>query len=260
MEFLMFLPLIALLLSIVLYFSVRTYIIREKKAQRQKIAELFHDLKSPLTSILGYVELLQSKERSREQQKEFLGIIEFESEKLLQMLSGGISDSTERTSTNSSTNCAKIISLISRGFTPDANRKNATIEYSCDPNLYVDFEENKLWRVISNLVENSIKYNKSGGKIILSARLEDDYVIIECEDTGIGIKPENIPKVFNKGFRENNALPGFGYGLATVREIVTKNGGYIQLQSEYGVGTKFTLKLRKAVSLPSESPESVLVN
>ena len=259
MDFLVFLPLTLFPLIVVLYFLVRTYIMREKKEQKQKIAELFHDLKSPLTSILGYVELLQSKERPREQQEEFLGIIEFESEKLLQMLSSGISESNGK-SVNNSTNCAKIISLISRGFTPDAAKKQATIEYSCDPNLYVDFEESKLWRVISNLVENSIKYNKSGGKVTVSAHVENDYVVIECEDTGIGIKPENITKVFNRGFREKNDLPGFGYGLSTVRKIVTENGGYIQLQSEYGVGTKFTLKLRKAHAVPSESTESVLVN
>ena len=260
MDFLIFLPLVTLSLIVVLYFTVRAYVIRKEKEQKQKIAELFHDLKSPLTSILGYVELLQSKERSREQQEEFLGIIEFESEKLLQLLNSGLSASSGSTSTVNSTNCAKIISLISRGFTPDAARKNATIEYSCEPNLYVEFDENKLWRVISNLVENSIKYNKTDGKVMLRARLENDYVSIECEDTGIGIKPENISKVFNKGFRENNNLPGFGYGLATVRDIVTKNGGYIQLQSEYGVGTKFTLKLRKAEPDHAESTESVLAN
>lgn len=255
MNFLIFLPLIVLLIIFVLYFSVKTYIIQERNEQKQKIAELFHDLKSPLTSILGYVELLQSKERSREQQEEFLGIIEFESEKLLQMLSSGMSESSKSSNSSNSTNCAKILSLISRGLAPDASKKNSSIEYNCDPNLYVDFEESKLWRVISNLAENSVKYNKPGGITKLSAYAESDYVVIECEDTGIGIRSENIAKVFNKGFRENNKLPGFGYGLYTVRKIVSENGGHIQLQSEFGVGTKFTLKLRKAANISVESSE-----
>ena len=80
----------------------------------------------------------------------------------------------------------------------------------------------------------------------VSAASDSDYVIIEFKDTGIGIKPENITKVFKRGFREEKKLPGFGLGLSTVRKIVSENGGFIQLESEYGIGTKFTLKLRKA--------------
>ena len=249
-------------LGILIYFIVKRNIERIKQEQKQKVSELLHDLKTPLTSILGYVELLKSTERTPETQEEFLGIIEFEAEKLLQLLGSGLSENTNNKDVKSSTNCAKVISLICRGLSPDAKKKNISLNYNCDPDLHVDFVENKLWRVISNLVENSIKYNKSGGEVNISARNEpdSDYIIIECEDTGIGIKPENITKVFKRGFREEKKLPGFGLGLSTVRKIVSENGGFIQLESEYGVGTKFTLKLRKsqekAEVVKTESPIS----
>lgn len=253
--------LIIIVFVVVLYFIVKSYVDRTKKEQKEELAKLLHDLRSPLTSIIGYVELLKTKERSRDQQEEFLSIIEFESEKLLQMLSSGLSESAGNDTTKNSTNCAKIISLISRGLSPDAAKKGISIEYQCDPNVYVDFDETKLWRVISNLAENSIKYNKPNGKIKISAVSDSDFVIIECEDTGIGIKSENIPKVFEKGYRENKKLPGFGYGLSTVKQIVTLNGGSITLESEYGVGTKFTLKLRKAEpALCNANEESLIVN
>lgn len=253
--------LIIIVFVVVLYFIVKSYVGRTKKEQKEELAKLLHDLRSPLTSIIGYVELLKTKERSRDQQEEFLSIIEFESEKLLQMLSSGLSESAGNDTTKNSTNCAKIISLISRGLSPDAAKKGISIEYQCDPNVYVDFDETKLWRVISNLAENSIKYNKPNGKIKISAVSGSDFVIIECEDTGIGIKSENIPKVFEKGYRENKKLPGFGYGLSTVKQIVTLNGGSITLESEYGVGTKFTLKLRKAEpALCNANEESLIVN
>ncbi len=253
--------LIIIVFVVVLYFIVKSYVGRTKKEQKEELAKLLHDLRSPLTSIIGYVELLKTKERSRDQQEEFLSIIEFESEKLLQMLSSGLSESAGNDTTKNSTNCAKIISLISRGLSPDAAKKGISIEYQCDPNVYVDFDETKLWRVISNLAENSIKYNKPNGKIKISAVSDSDFVIIECEDTGIGIKSENIPKVFEKGYRENKKLPGFGYGLSTVKQIVTLNGGTITLESEYGVGTKFTLKLRKAEpALCNANEESLIVN
>lgn len=253
--------LIVVMLIVVLYFVVRSYVDRIKKEQKEEIAKLLHDLKSPLTSIIGYVELLKTKERSREQQEEFLSIVEFESEKLLQMLSSGLSESAGCESQRNSTNCAKIISLISRGLSPDAAKKGITIEYQCDPDIYVDFDETKLWRVISNLAENAIKYNKPNGKVKITAVSDSNFVIIECEDTGIGIRSENISRVFEKGYRENKKLPGFGYGLSTVRQIVTLNGGSITLESEYGIGTKFTLKLRKAESeLCNANEESLIVN
>ena len=244
MNFLTILFLVCLVLLV--YFIVKKNIEKNKQEQKQKVSELLHDLKTPLTSILGYVELLKSVERTPETQEEFLGIIEFEAEKLLQLLGNGLSENTDNKEVKSATNCAKVISLICRGLSPDAKKRNISLSYSCDPELYVDFEENKLWRVISNLIENSIKYNKPDGSVEVSAASDSDYVIIECKDTGIGIKPENITKVFKRGFREEKKLPGFGLGLSTVRKIVSENGGFIQLESEYGIGTKFTLKLRKA--------------
>ncbi len=244
MNFLTILFLVCLVLLV--YFIIQKNIEKSKQEQKQKVSELLHDLKTPLTSILGYVELLKSAERTPETQEEFLGIIEFEAEKLLQLLGSGLSENTGNKGVKSATNCAKVISLICRGLSPDAKKRNINLNYNCEPDLYVDFGENKLWRVISNLIENSIKYNKPNGMVEISAVSDSDYVIIECKDTGIGIKPENITKVFKRGFREEKKLPGFGLGLSTVRKIVSENGGFIQLESEYGAGTKFTLKLRKA--------------
>ena len=143
-------------LGLLVYFIVKRNIEKGKQEQKQKVSELLHDLKTPLTSILGYVELLKSVERTPETQEEFLGIIEFEAEKLLQLLGSGLSENTDNKEVKSATNCAKVISLICRGLSPDAKKRNISLSYSCDPELYVDFEENKLWRVISNLIFNKI--------------------------------------------------------------------------------------------------------
>ena len=103
-------------LGILIYFIVKRNIEKIKQEQKQKVSELLHDLKTPLTSILGYVELLKSTERTPETQEEFLGIIEFEAEKLLQLLGSGLSENTNNKDVKSSTNCAKVISLICRGL------------------------------------------------------------------------------------------------------------------------------------------------
>ena len=232
---------------------------KEQEVQVMKTRELLHDLKNPLTSVLGYIELLKLKDRSREQQIEFLDIIRSESERLLQILCSYLGNNITEISDDSTkyANCAKVVSLVCRGFAPDAEKKGITISYSCDTELYVDFDETKLWRIVTNLVENAIKYNKPGGSVDVSVSNENNFVILKCIDTGIGIRSENISKVFNNGFRENKSLPGFGFGLSTVRNLVNENGGFIQLESEPGRGTKFTLKL-KGIDQVCETKEPVV--
>ena len=232
--------------SSVSFLVTKRYMKKKQMMQWSQMRELLHDLKNPLTSILGYVELLELKERPREQQLEFLDIIKSESERLLQILCSSLSNG--KCSSDDSgrfANCAKVVSLVCRGLSPDAEKKGVTVSYSCDADVYVEFSETELWRIVTNLIENAIKYNKPGGSVKISVVNDNDFVIMSCADTGIGIKSENISKVFNKGFRESKSLPGFGFGLSTVRNIVSKNGGTINLESDFGQGTKFTLKFRK---------------
>lgn len=232
-----------IVLLVCVYFYVKKYISQRQREEKQKVGKLLHDFVPSINSILGCVEALKNEENDEQKQEKYLGIIELEAENILQSVISGMSgiSNNERIK-----NCAEIVSLTCRGFTHDAKKKGIKLDCHCDSDSYVDFDTRKLYRVISSLVDNSIKYNKIGGEIDVIVKDDSNYVVIECEDTGVGIKPENITKIFSKGFKEDENLPGFGYGLSKVREIVSENGGHIKLESECDKGTKFTLKLRKS--------------
>lgn len=232
------------IILICVYFYVKKYVSRKHQEEKQKVSEFLNGFKPSIDSILGYIELLKNEENDVQTQEKYLNIIELEAEKL--MLLSGMGETSNVKETKVSTNCSEVVSSMCRSLAHDAKIKGIELNYHFNPDLYVDFEARRVCRVVSNLVDNSIKYSETGGKVDVTVKDDSDYVVIECEDTGGGIKPENITKVFNKGFRESDDLPGFGYGLSKVREIVSENGGYIKLESEYGKGTKFTLKFRKS--------------
>ena len=206
----------------------------------EDLKKVLHDLKTPLTSILGYVELLKTG-RDKKTREKFLSIIEFEGKKILHMIDSYIHQEIE---VNKNVNCKKLISLVCREFTPDAKKSQISLSYECNDNLLVDFNEIELWRILSNLVGNAIKYNRRGGYVNINAHKESGFVIIECKDNGIGIKKENFNNVFEKNFRENNNIIGSGYGLFNVREILSKNGGTVSVDSIVGKGSKFVVKLK----------------
>jgi len=221
----------------------------KNKQMSNKIYGLLHDLKVPLTSVLGYIELIELQEISEQTRFKFLQIIKFEAVKFLQTINN-FSDEKTKINSNKVTDCKEIISSVCRSLALEANKKNIKISYNCDSFIFISFDKIQFWRVISNLLENAIKYNKEDGSIFISVSSDDKNVVITFEDTGIGIKPENIMKVFNKGFRENDNLEveGSGLGLHNVYQTITSNGSQIKLESKEGYGTRFTLKLNKAVT------------
>ena len=116
-----------------------------------------------------------------------------------------------------------------------------------DSTVYVD--EMHFQNVIFNLLDNAVKYRKPNTPldIFLKTWNENDYIILSIRDTGLGIKKDNIKKIFDKFYRVHTGnvhdVKGFGLGLAYVKQIVNANGGEIIVESEYGKGTTFTIKL-----------------
>jgi len=205
-----------------------------------ELKKFLHDLKTPLTSILGYVELLRTG-RDKKTRDKFLDIIEFEGEKLLKMVDVYVHQEIE---VSEKINCKKLISLLCREFSPASKKSQIDLSYECEDDLLVDFNEIALWRVLSNLIGNAIKYNRRGGYVRIKAYKDSGFVFVECEDNGIGIKKENFSNIFEKNFRENNNIIGSGYGLFNVKEILVKNGASISVESVVGKGSKFSIKLK----------------
>lgn len=214
------------------------------------IHTISHDLRSPLTAIMGYVELLERVGPLTDQQKLFVKHVQ-----------NSVSNIT------SLVNDLLDLGRIEAGF--DAHQDRVSIEqilrYTVDnlgqqiidrkQNMQLNIEPNipeiygnpiRIRQVVDNLITNAIKYTPEGGKISSSLRVEDELLIFEVADTGVGIPPADQPHIFEKFYRASNApkgTPGTGLGLAIVKTIVEAHRGRIWVDSEVGKGTKFTVVL-----------------
>jgi len=138
----------------------------------------------------------------------------------------------------------KIIEPARETYGQIAKRKGVGLEVRAEP-LFVLGDPSLLPYVVSNLVSNAIKFTDKG-KIVITAKAVDGEVAISIKDTGTGISKENRARLFTKFFKADASAPGTGVGLAIVKEIIEGHGGRIDVRSELGKGSTFTIYLPKA--------------
>ncbi|MCJ7580186.1 MAG: HAMP domain-containing histidine kinase, partial [Candidatus Aminicenantes bacterium] len=121
---------------------------------------------------------------------------------------------------------------------------------STSENLFVQGDRETLEQVFSNLISNAVKYNRPGGSVTITIKDEDESIIVEVQDTGIGIAPEHLPFIFDQFYRvnrkEGQKTKGTGLGLSIAKKIVEAHGGSIQVASAQGKGSTFSVTLPKA--------------
>ncbi len=231
------------------------------KIKSEFVTMVSHDLRSPLTAILGYVELLSRSGPLNEQQRKFVDRIVFS----VRQITALIADLLE-------------LGKIEAGF--DADREPVqvpmVVQYAVDGlrhradekghRLEVDIPERlpevlgnpvRLRRMVANLLDNAIKYTPDGGLIGVSVWEDGGLLFIQVSDNGIGIPVEDQPHIFDKFFRSRTAAAlteeGTGLGLSIVKSIVEQHGGRIWFESSEGRGTTFTVVL--PIYTPSDQRE-----
>ena len=220
-----------------------------EQMRSQFVANVSHELRTPLTSIKGFSETLRGVEDPTTKNK-FLDIIEAEADRLNRLIEDILTLSSIE---NQEVQIADIIDLTnatknSMGLL-EAQAKAKNIELSLivkgEPEIIGDADMYQ--QMILNLVENAIKYTRANGRV--KVRLEEwfDSIILKVEDTGIGIPTEHLPRLFERFYRvdkaRHRAEGGTGLGLAIVKHIVITFGGTIQVESEPGKGSIFTITL-----------------
>ena len=208
------------------------------------ISNVTHEMNTPLTSIHGYAELLQSGGMNEEQKKTAYKTILSQSERLTNLIACIInyseidSDDLPPYEVDFSTLAKETLCALK----PEADKRNITIVENIDDNVVIMSRHERLSEIFGNLVRNAIKYNKEGGNITVT--LNRQYLSVE--DTGIGIAEENMGKVFSRFFTvdksHNGKNGGFGLGLAVAKKICQKSGWKISVQSTLGEGSKFTVE------------------
>lgn len=220
------------------------------------VTTIVHDLKTPITSIMGFIELLQKDDHDEEKRQSFYNIIATESARLLKMVNDVlyVSRTSEqkskenKTENNESCNIGVQIHKYVKELAPLAEKRNINVDINMNAgNIYVSVPESKVARILTNIIENAIKYNRESGKVFIDVSEEESSVIIRIKDTGVGIASEELDKVFDKFYRSSTSkkmnIDGTGLGLAIAKDIVESYGGEIKVESELGKCTEFMISL-----------------
>lgn len=237
------------------------------------LATMSHELRTPLNSIIGFSEVLSSADQLSDRQRRYATNIQSSGRMLLTMIndildlakieSGKMEIHVEDFSIRDV--CEGLTNLVK----PMAERKNLNLECDLDDAIpLLRQDPGKIRQILYNLLTNAVKFTPEGGRVTLSARSEGRFVVIEVEDTGIGIAAEDRETIFEK-FRQaiqnskggdvlTREHQGTGLGLSIVRELARLLGGEVELDSQPGLGSKFTVRLPLQLSCNRQFEVSLL--
>ena len=222
------------------------------------LANMSHEIRTPLNAIVGFSHLITESDDA-EERKTYYQIVEANNERLLQLIneildlskieSGTIEFSFGLTSLH---NLCQEIHDAHIFRTPEGVQ---LVYEPSDESLMIETDKNRVFQVISNLIGNAVKFTKEGS-ISYGYKLVDNQIVFHVTDTGTGIEPEKVGRVFERFAKLNNHAQGTGLGLSICKSIVERLGGKISVSSEFGKGTTFTFTLpytvAESVSVDSE--------
>jgi heavy metal sensor kinase len=218
---------------------------------RRFTADASHELRTPLTAIRAETEVALRRALSLPEQQQLLASILEECERLTrltdQLLSLSREDAGLSQPVREEVNLGSLIRQAVETMRPAAENKKLQINSCPNGRVVVSGDEARLRQVLYNLLDNAIKYTPEGGSIQVQLGLDKTKAIITVEDSGIGIPAEHIPRVFDRFYRVDKARSreqgGTGLGLSIARTIVQSHSGQIELASQPGQGTRFTVRL-----------------
>lgn len=223
---------------------------RGEKIRREFTANVSHELKTPLTSINGFAELIESGTMEDEAIIKSASIIRKEGSRLLELIDSIIKlshlEDTSLSKEFKSIDLLQIAKSIYSNLLPRAEESNISLNISGE-NINIKGNERMIEDLIYNLVDNAIKYNKNKGKVEIRVSSDDSFGIIKVSDTGIGISPEDQNRVFERFYRVDKSrskkIGGTGLGLSLVKHTVEYHNGNLSISSVEGEGTAIEVKL-----------------
>ncbi len=209
-----------------------------------------HELRTPLTSIRGYVELMLSEELNDDQRR-FLGIVDRNSERLLDLVSDLLFlaqiEAGKLAIEVGSLDLKKVVEECIETAAAVADSRGVELQATVDRLPKIEGDRTRLHQVLDNLLSNALKFTPSGGRVQVSLKAAGDTAVLEVADTGLGIPAEEQARLFERFFRSSsateNAIPGTGLGLTITKAIVERHGGRIEVESAENAGTTVRIHL-----------------
>lgn len=238
------------------YFLLITDVTSEANLAKMRSEFFFnasHELKSPLTAIMGFSELMMTPELSEENRAQCAKDIHESSKRMAtlieKMITLGKLDSAQYAEKKTEdVDLRKISEEVIKRLKVIADSINVTM--SCEGEATVKGDPNRMYTLISNLVSNAIKYNKENGTVLVTLSQTDDTVKISVKDSGVGIPKKDIPRICERFYRVDSShsktsLDSNGLGLAIVKQIVDDYGAELKIDSTTGVGSTFTIIFKR---------------
>ncbi|MBZ5741022.1 sensor histidine kinase [Nocardioides mangrovi] len=228
-----------------------TDIMRALQVKNEFVALVSHELRTPLTSIVGYSQLLEDDTQLSLGARKHLAVIQRNTERLHRLIAdllsvaqhdaGAVDYARERI------DLADVVRDTVDAMGTAAEESGVDLSMVAPDSMAIVADAQRIAQVVDNLVSNAVKYTQSGGSVRVRLAGEDHQAVLEVTDTGIGIEPDDIDRLFNRFFRsreaERRAIAGAGLGLSIAKDIVEGHGGRVEVESRPGHGSRFRVLL-----------------
>lgn len=231
-----------------------TEIRKLERVRSDFVANVSHELKTPLTSIKGFVEtLIEGALEDKENAKHFLQIIQEHTDRLNNLINDLLDlaylESKGIQLESQSFELKNLIDKILGGFRVQIQKRSLDVNNEIPPGISLEADLAKIEQVFTNILDNAIKFNREQGSIKINSQESDGKIKFIIEDSGLGIPAKDIPRIFERFYRVDKArsreMGGTGLGLAIVKHIIELHGGSVGVESTEGLGSKFWFILPK---------------
>ena len=220
--------------------------------RKEFVADVSHELKTPITSIMGYADTLLEGEYDKQTQDKFLGVIAAEARRMAKLVTDLLAlsrfDNNQEKVKKEEFDLGELVKACQEKVQLEIDKKHHNVECFVTANVPPVYADRYgIERVVLNILTNSIKYTPENGNIKIYVGFVYNDAYIKVIDTGIGIPEEDLSRIFDRFYRVDKArtreMGGTGLGLSIAKEILDKNDGSIDIKSEYGKGTEVVIRV-----------------
>jgi len=239
-----------------------TEVLRTQQAQRDFVANVSHELKTPLTSIQGFSQAIVDGAAGDDAGvRQAAGVIHAEAERLRRLADDLLElarlDAGQITMRREPVDLAAVLRACGDRLSLRAQEAGVTLTVQAPANLPLTGDGDRLAQVFTNLLDNALTHTPAGGRITMAAGEEQGTIAVRVADTGKGIPAAELPRIFERFYQvdksRRRSTGGAGLGLAIVRELVQAHGGTVSVKSIEGMGTEFTVELPKTGAVKAQS-------
>jgi len=239
--------------AIAVFYDI-TRVEKLERVRQEFLSNISHELRTPLTSILAFVETLEDGAiDDSENSRKFLSVIRRNAERMNALISDilelSLIESGKVTIEKRHIHASSIVDDIFTSLSSKAKSRNVTLENFIAPETTVFSDSARLEQMLTNLIDNGIKFNRVGGSVTVEFEPGDETSVVTVSDTGEGILPEHQNRIFERFYRADRSrareVGGTGLGLAIVKHLARLHGGEVRVSSRLTEGTAFSIELPK---------------